>query len=88
MFLYKQLYRAMLSAAICAFRKKSRLSQEKLAERLHISTRSFSDLEHGKSCCSGLTLIFFLALIPESDSSALIREFREKITELDKLGAA
>lgn len=36
------------------------LSQEEMAERLCISLRSYSNLEHGKSFCSALSLINFI----------------------------
>ena len=36
------------------------LSQEKMAERLDISLRSYSDLERGNSFCSAVSLINFV----------------------------
>ena len=36
------------------------LSQEEMSERLCISLRSYSNLEHGKSFCSALSLINFI----------------------------
>lgn len=41
-------------------RQELKLSQEEMAERLNISTRSYSDLEHGANFCSAITLICFI----------------------------
>lgn len=41
-------------------RAELELSQEEMAERLDISLRSYSELEHGKSFCSALSLINFV----------------------------
>lgn len=45
---------------LIAKRTELDLSQEKMAERLDISLRSYSDLEHGISFCSALSLINFV----------------------------
>ena len=37
------------------------ISQEEVAYRLGVSSRSYADLEHGKNCCSGVTLALYLA---------------------------
>lgn len=41
-------------------RAELELSQEEMAERLNISLRSYSNLEHGISFCSALSLINFV----------------------------
>lgn len=41
-------------------RAELELSQEEMAEKLNISLRSYSNLEHGISFCSALTLINFV----------------------------
>lgn len=61
----------MKTACKCAFQEymaktlekvrfENKLTQEKFAEVLMINTRSYSNLETGKSCCCTLTFIFFL----------------------------
>lgn len=45
---------------LIAKRTELDLSQEKMAECLDISLRSYSDLEHGVSFCSALSLINFV----------------------------
>ncbi len=41
-------------------RAELELSQEEMAEKLNISLRSYSNLEHGISFCSALSLINFV----------------------------
>lgn len=41
-------------------RAELELSQEEMAEKLNISLRSYSNLEHGTSFCSALSLINFV----------------------------
>ena len=36
------------------------ISQEEMADRLAMASRTYVDLDHGKTCCSGLTLALFL----------------------------
>lgn len=41
------------------------LTQSEMAERLAMDDRSFIDLDHGKSCCSAITLVLFLIYMCE-----------------------
>ena len=41
-------------------RKSRNLTQKQLAEKLNISLRSYSNLEHGVSFCSALSLINYV----------------------------
>lgn len=45
-------------------REKMNISQEEMAHNLFMSTRAYVSLEGGKSCCSLITLIFFLQRCP------------------------
>ena len=49
-----------LSAEFEKTRIELGLTQEQMAEKLEISTRAYSDIERGKSCCSLDTLAMFL----------------------------
>ena len=57
---YKVLLQKQFSLQVKALRHKRNLTQEEMSERLHITSRAYSDLERGCSCCSALALLFFL----------------------------
>ena len=50
-----------MSSSFRAARKELDLSQEKMAELLGISARSYEDLEHGINLCSAIVLLRFLS---------------------------
>ena len=54
------------------------LSQEEMAERLNISLRSYSNLEHGICFCSALSLINFINNC-DVDKDKLFSEFENII---------
>ena len=39
------------------------ITQEEMAHRLAMASRTYIDLDHGKTCCSALTLALFLIYI-------------------------
>ena len=39
------------------------LTQSQMAERLAMDDRSYIELDHGKSCCSAITLALFLIYV-------------------------
>lgn len=47
-------------------RKEKNLSQLKMAELLQMDTRSYSDIENGKSLCGTVTFICFLLFVADS----------------------
>ena len=63
-------------------RAELELSQEEMAERLNISLRSYSNLEHGKSFCSALSLINFINNC-DVDKEKLFSMFDEIINDAD-----
>lgn len=64
-------FRALISAHLKAYRKKYGLSQESMAQLLHITPRSYSDIECKKSTCSGCTLMFFQAELTRDEMLTL-----------------
>ena len=44
-------------------RSRLNLTQSEMAEKLVMDERSYIDLEHGKSCCSAVTLALFLIYV-------------------------
>lgn len=59
------------------FRRRCELgfSQEEMAHRLAMASRTYVELDHGKSCCGGLTLSLFLIYICE-DPLTFLQELR------------
>ena len=77
------LLRAFLTERIKARRKALHFTQEAMAEKLHISPRSYISLEQGKSGCSAATLMFFLLILSDEDLLRLCADFRQQVDEED-----
>lgn len=64
-------------------RAEQALTQSQMAERLAMDERSYIDLDHGKSCCSAVTLALFLVYCCH-DPLGFLGEFKNAIeTEID-----
>ena len=72
---YKLLLQDFLTDRLKTFRLNKELSQEQMAELLHISPRSYIDLEHGKNGFSATSLIFFQLSLPRSEVLRLLDDF-------------
>ena len=57
------------------FRVKMSLSQETLAEKLHVNVRNFQKLERGVHKPSAMTLLLFLNLLPDQELLAFVHTF-------------
>ena len=55
-----QLLKACFSGELYLSRKSLKFTQAQMAQRLCMDERSYVNLEHGESCCGGLTLLLFL----------------------------
>lgn len=64
-------------------RAELELSQEKMAECLNISLRSYSNLEHGKYCCSLTTFINYVNNF-DVDKDKLFSELAELLKHADE----
>ena len=57
-------YRASLTRVFHAYlihtRQSLGLTQQEMAQKLEMDERSYVELDHGKSCCSAVTLLLFL----------------------------
>jgi len=51
------------------------LTQSQMAEKLAMDERSYNDLDHGKNCCSNVTLALFLTQVCE-DPQTFLEELR------------
>jgi len=78
----KRLLQAFLSDQAKDYRKENGLSQEAMSELLHIAARSYCDLEHNRSCFSGITLMVFLSMMDEER----LLEFHRDLCVLIKRG--
>ena len=78
----KRLLQAFLSDQAKDYRKENGLSQEAMSELLHIAARSYSELEHNRSCFSGVTLMVFLSMMDEER----LLEFHRDLCVLIKRG--
>ena len=57
------------------FRVKMSLSQEALAEKLHVNVRNYQKLERGVHRPSAITLLFFLNLLPDQEILAFVHTY-------------
>ena len=57
------------------FRVKMSLSQEILAEKLHVNVRNYQKLERGLHKPSAITLFLFLNLLPDQELLAFVHTF-------------
>ena len=76
---YKSLLQKQFSLQVKALRQKRNLTQEEMSERLHITSRAYSDLERGCSCCSALALLFFLLMLKSDELEAFLNRLRKQI---------
>lgn len=85
---YKALLQKQFSLQVKALRQKRNLTQEEMSERLHITSRAYSDLERGCSCCSALALLFFLLMLKSDELEAFLNRLRKQIQVLEQKEAA
>lgn len=70
------------------FRSRTELgiTQEEMAHRLAMASRSYVDLDHGKTGCSGLTLALYLIYIC-ADPLQFLEELRDALENGDNKAA-
>lgn len=81
---YKWVLRILLGVELLKHRRSCGNTQEEMAEKLHISARSYADLEHGKYCASTVTLLFFMAQLPKEKMVELVNTFALQAREADE----
>lgn len=60
---YHNILKAYFSKALVQRRMHLQMTQSEMAEQLLMDDRSYIDLDHGKSCCSALTLALYLVFV-------------------------
>lgn len=86
--LYKMLAKEFLAEYTDMLRKLRNLTQEEMAERLHITSRAYGDLERGKYCFSTIALLFLLLMLGDDELKSFLDRFRKLIYELEQKDAA
>lgn len=80
----KSLTKCYLLSRFAATRRDHQLTKERMAEQLHISPRSYYDLERGKYCSSSSVLLLLLSLLPNDEILLVVRGFRSFVEEWDE----
>lgn len=62
------------------------ITQEEMAHRLSMASRTYVDLDHGKTCCSAVTLSLFLIYIC-TDPMEFLEKLRDAFENEDTKAA-
>ena len=71
---YRDILKQHFHIHLVHIRTANSLTQSEMAEKLSMDDRSFIDLDHGKTCCSAVTLALFLVYVCED-----VEEFLEEL---------
>lgn len=77
----RRIYRSVLKQhfhiRLVHIRDASGMTQAEMAQRLSMDDRSYIDLDHGKTCCSAVTLALFLVYVCD-DVMGFLEELRHE----------
>ena len=73
---YKTILREFLSTHVESYRKTCALTQEQMAEKLHITPRAYNNLKRGRFCFSIVPLVFFFLLLDRNELLVLQTELQ------------
>ena len=76
---YEKHFLALWVGQVREFRLDNRLTQEKLAEALHLTARSYQNLERGVHQPSATTLALFLGQLTDQEVLAFVRTFAQLV---------
>lgn len=76
---YEDLFLAFWVVRIREFRIKMELTQERLAEKLHVNTQNYQKLERGVHKPSAITIVLFLYLLSDQEIISFIRSFGQMV---------
>ena len=72
---YRNVLKNHFHVHLVQIRTTNGLTQSEMAEKLSMDDRSYIDLDHGKTCCSAVTLALFLVYVCE-DVHTFLEELR------------
>lgn len=79
---YRMILKTCFQCNLIENRKRLGFTQSTMAEKLEMDDRSYADLEHGKSCCSAVTLVLYLVYICK-DTTEFLEEIRHAFENKD-----
>lgn len=79
---YIQALRDIFHVWIGKSRSSLGVTQEEMAQRLAMAGRTYVELEHGRACCSAVTLALFLVYLCD-DPQEFISELKAAFEEAD-----
>lgn len=80
---YERILRAFFHRKLFYRREELGITQDEMANLLAMGSRSYVELDHGKSGCSGLTLARFLIYVCE-DPMTFLEELRRTFERKDQ----
>ena len=80
--LYLSILKTYFHEKLIHLRSALGLTQEQMADLLRMNCRNYVYLDHGKNCCSALTLVLFLLYVCD-DPVAFLEELRRKFDSID-----
>lgn len=83
---YTQVLKTHFHKSLFRSRAELNITQEEMAHRLLMASRTYVDLDHGKTCCSALTLALFLIYIC-TDPLKFLEELRDAFEREDSKAA-
>lgn len=72
---YQQVLKTFFHDKVFHARYVLGITQEEMAQRLAMASRTYVDLDHGKTCCSAVTLALFLIYVC-TDPLGFLEELR------------
>ena len=75
---YHMRLKELFHRALVETREYREMSQAQMAEKLAMDERSYIDLDHGKTCCSAVTLALFLIYVCD-DASKFLAELKNAL---------
>lgn len=78
---YQPELKVYLRGVLLTLRRDLNLTQEQMAAMLHMTPRSYSDIERGKTGLSSVSLVFLLHNLSPDESVQLIDTFVDSVLE-------